>query len=180
MNPLASIVNEPGKVFWFLAGVVSVQVWQWVKCKWKDRSDPDGAPHHMKKINSYWLAVIVVLTAVAAVSLQNYRTYTFAEQLAKDTRACQIEFNETIRARTQISAENDRWSQLQRKALADWIHDLIFPPPHIAVLPPDSGERQEWVLVRTTEADRIIRAAQDEQDENIRNRPSYPDPTCGK
>lgn len=180
MNPLNSIAEEPGKVFWFLAGVLSVQIWQWIKCKWKDRHDPQGAPHKMKKLNTYWLAVVVVLTAIAATSLQNYKTQTFAEQLARDTRACQIEFNETIRTRTQITAENDRWSQIQRKALADWIHDLIFPPPHIAKLSPESSERQNWVLIRTAEADHTIREAQAEQDENIRNRPHYPDPTCGK
>lgn len=177
MNPLLS---EPDRILWFLAGMFSVQLWQWIKCKWKDRRDPKGAPHKMKKLSGYWVAVVVVLAAIAAVSMQNYQTYTFAEKLARDTRACQIEFNETIRIRTQITAENDRWSQIQRKALADWIHDLIFPPPYIASLDPESGERQDWVLIRTTEAYKVIREAQDEQDRNIRERPAYPDPTCGK
>lgn len=180
MNPLNSIAEEPGKIFWFLAGVLSVQVWQWIKCKWKDRHDPQGAPHKMKKLNTYWLAVVVVLTSIAAVSLQNYKTYTFAEQLAKDTRDCQLEFNQALRVRSQITVENDTWSQIQRKALADWLHDLIFPPPYIGTLPPEHPDRQSWVLIRTAQADTVIREAQEEQDKNIRERPPYPDPTCGK
>ncbi len=180
MNPLSNLFSGPENIFWFVAGILSVQAWQWIKCKWKDRVDPGGAPHRMKRLNWFYIWTSLVLVSVALVGVQNARTYTYAEQLAKDTQACQTEFNQALRARGQINAENDRWSLIQRTALADWIHSLIFPPPDIAALPPESGTRQQWILEQTAKADQIIRQAQDEQDRNIRERPAYPDPECGK
>ncbi|AZS06595.1 membrane protein [Mycobacterium phage JacoRen57] len=181
MTLLNELFSGPENALWFLAGMLSVQAWQWIKSKWKDRVDPVGAPHPMKTLNWFYVWTAVVLVVIAGVGFQGSRTYSFAEQLAKDTRDCQIEFNRVLRERGAISQDNDHWSQVQRKALADWVHDLIFPPPHIAALPPESHERQKWIISRTTLADEIIQAAQKEQDRNKAERPEYPnDPTCGK
>lgn len=180
MPDFSSLFSGPENVFWFVLGIALTYAWQWIKCKWKDYRDPEGKPHIRKSINWFPVAIAFTIIITVAIGVQNQRTYDFATQLAKDTRACQVQFNEALQFNTQITRDNDRWSQIQRKALADWIHDLIFPPPNIAVLPPSDFVRQEWVLARTTEADRVIRNAQLEQDQNIGARKPYPDPTCGK
>ena len=180
MNLLNQLFTGPENILWFVIGVVSVQVWQWIKCKWKDRQDPKGKPHPMKKVNWFYVWTAFVLVVIIGVGFQNARTYSFAEELARTTRECQVEFNQALQFNANITRQNDEYSQIQRKALADWIHDLIFPPPNIAILPVDSEIRQQWNIARTTEADTVIRKAQVEQDINLKERKPYPDPTCGK
>lgn len=180
MNLPNNPFTGPENILWFVGGMISVQIWQWVKCKWKDHKDPKGKPHPMKKFNWFYVWTALVLMVIVGVAFQNARTYSFAEELARTTRECQIQFNEALQFNTQITRDNDRWSQIQRRALADWIHDLIFPPPNIAILAPDDPTREQWMLARTTEADRVIRDAQNEQDLNLKDRKPYPDPTCGK
>jgi len=176
------LFTGPENIFWFMLGIGLTQAWQWIKCKWKDHTDPKGAPHKMKKINWFYVSIVATVAITTFIGVQNQRTYDFATKLANDTRECQIQFNTALRVRGAITQENDKLSRIQRTALADWIHDLIFPPPHIAQLPYDDPGRTEWGLTRTAQADREIRAAQEEQEENDKLRAAnpYPDPECGK
>jgi hypothetical protein len=181
MNPLNELFSGLWYV-WFLGGMVSVQGWQWIKCKWKDHKYPEGAPHKMKKFNWFYVWTTLVLLAIVGVGVGQLRTYTFAEELARETQQCQLEFNQALRARSAITADNDHWSQVQRTALAHWIHDLIFPPPEIASMPIDDPVRQAWGILRTQEADKVIKEAQEEQEKNQQEREAHPLPdlSCGQ
>lgn len=179
----SSIFSGPENVFWFGLGVLSVQVWQWVKAKWKDFKYPKSAPHPFKRAN--WLYVAIAMTWMISIfiGVDNQRTYNFASNLARQVQQCQAEFNTTLRARSVVAEENDNWSQVQRTALGNWLHELLSPPDDIAQLryeDPSNPRVQQWVVDVTRKYDAIIQKAQAEQDLNQKERPTLPDPTCGK
>jgi hypothetical protein len=177
-----TLFSGPENVIWFFFGIASVEVWQWIKCKYKDRVDPEGSPHRMRKLNWFYVTMAATVLITIGIGIQNQRTYEFATNLARDTRECQIEFNRALKVRSDITTDNDKWSQVQRTALATWLHDILFPPPPYSNMAPDDPGRQAWALVRTQEADRIITEAQSEQAHNQveRERNPYPEPACGK
>lgn len=174
----SSLLSGPENVFWFLLGVGSVFSWQWLKAKYRERHNP-GGKRFVLRVNWLYIAVAFIILVTVSVAVQNQNTFTFAKQLAQDTRACQVEFNTALKQRGAITAENDRWSLVQRTALADLVHGLVFLPPDIADLSPENPRRVQYTMDIIAHADKIIREAQQEQDANISKRPSYPDPTCG-
>lgn len=179
----------------FLAGVGGTVLYYRWRDHLLDKRDPANAPHRTR-FRTVWFAAVVTtvvfsfVTAKAWIADENARESLAlsqeiaadAKQTADENRECQRQFNEALRARAAITAENDRLSLMQRDALADWIHDLIFLPTDIAVLAQDDPRRVAYAIARTGEADRIIRAAQDEQRRNEieRKQHPYPEPTCGK
>lgn len=178
-----SISTGPENILWFVLGVVSVQVWQWIKAKYKDHQDPSHSPHPFKRVN--WLYVMIAFTCLLSVfiGVDNQRTYNFASNLAKQVQQCQAEFNTALRTRSLITEENDNWSQIQRTALGSWLHELLSHPVDIAQLryeDPDNPRVQQWIYDITWKYDAIIQEAQEEQNENQRSRPPLSLPTCGQ
>lgn len=165
----------------FIAGMVTVWLWQRAKCWWKNRAD--GGHRRPPKWNPVVLAVAVALVGFATISHQGTENAEAVRHLAIATAKCQEQFNKALRIRGQITIDNDKWSRVQREALASWIHDLIFPPAPYASMKPDDPQRTAWTIVRTQQVDREIAQAQEEQRKNDeeRSKPEnqYPEPTCG-
>lgn len=163
----------------FLVGILAVWVWERIKlvCIRKRFGKRMRPP----RWNPLVVAVAVAVMGFLFIADQNSENARAVRDLAIQTQRCQKEFNETLRVRGAITADNDRLSLVQRREFATWLHDIIFPPDNIAALPIDDPVRQEWGLTRTAQADAVIRRAQEEQDKNDqeRARNPYPEPTCG-
>jgi len=186
LQALAGLFSLSGLISFF-AGIGVTRVYYWFRCRHLDKVDPRHRPH----VNRYrglvllW-GLVFVLTGYMGVQYQV--TQTRVRNLSQETQDCQREFNTALIARSRIAAENDTWSAIQRRALADWLHEILLPPPHIADLrlnDPAFGSNPEyvqWSIDVTTKYYNIIQKAQDEQDENVRERAGHPlpEPTCGK
>lgn len=179
MNPLANLFSGPENIFWFVAGFLSVQVWQWIKCKWKDYFDPEGAPHRMKRINWFYVWTSLVLIAIVGVGIQNQTTYTFAERLAKSVSDCQIEFNTALVANRELNSED-------RKLMVAWQQATFDRAQQLTYLQQTYGPADDEYLrlkgrvdaeyfkdISQIEADRVKNEAE-------RSKVPYPEPTCGR
>lgn len=150
----------------FFSGVGSACLWHVIKQRYIKHREPAD------------LRIVGIIAGVAAlvfIGMQN-------TQLASEVRDCQREFNHALRARAQISAENDEVSQTQRRIVFDWIHNLIFPPPPFDVMSTDDPRRQDYGLTITIQTEKLFRTSLAKQDElqAERDRRPLPDPTCGK
>ena len=176
-----SIFSGPENILWFVLGVVSVQVWQWIKAKYKDHLDPGHRPHPFKRVN--WLYVTIAFTWMLSIfiGVDNSRTYNFAANLARDVQKCQEEFNSALRARSDLT-EWDRklGAQWQQKTL-EHLDAIANPPPNIARLAPEDPQRLEYddeqddkyfAVVTELEIQRRVNELQ-------RQANPLPDPTCG-
>jgi hypothetical protein len=108
--------------------------------------------------------------------------------LTTEVKSCQAEFQMSITRYAEISKDNDHWSQVQRTALADWLHGLLNPPPDIRKLmlaEPGAYNADpryiDWAIGLSQHYDGIIQQAQVEQDENQKEWESHPlpPPNCG-
>lgn len=163
---------------YFFAGFVSSLVLYWIWCM-----------IHNKQwyINWRYVGIAVGVSMVVFVSLQTQVAYTVAAQTASEVQVCQREFNLTLRQRSAISEDNDHWSQVQRKAMSDWLFAILVPPPDIAEIranDPNFGSNPrylKWGIDVTTKYSNIMQDAQHEQDLNMIERAKHPlpEPTCG-
>lgn len=168
----------------FLLGLVCYRVY----CVWKarqlDKAEPlpAGDKHHVAGISRIWVAGVIAVGVALYSIAETQDNANRVSALSESTVACQREFNETLRERSRIAEQNDRLSLVQRDALADWIHELLNPPPEIAGLNPSEKDRQEWGLRITERYYGIIRFAQQRQRELAVERLAHPlpEPTCGK
>ena len=171
----------------FLLGVGATKGYYYVRCRMLDKSDPEHKPHSKpsKSLIVLW-ALVFLMTGVTGI--QGYETANEVRQLAADTKECQNQFTEALIARARISADNDKWSAIQRKAIADWLREILLPPPDIAKIrndDPNFGTNPryvQWSFDVTTKYYNIIQEAQDEQDQNVAERAQHPlpEPSCGK
>lgn len=166
--------TSPGGILAFVLGIISAIVYHGLLKPWW--CNKHG--HHLSYKISIKLTNVIMAIAALAIMWTGVR-YT---ELASEVARCQTEFNTALRVRGEITQDNDRLSLIQREALANWIHDLIFPPPPYDKMDVTDRNRQAWATFRTVEADRTIRHAQEEQQQNDKERSEhpYPDPTCGR
>lgn len=176
MNPLNDLLS-PANILWFIAGMLSVQAWQRIKCKWKGHYHPrpDGKPYPMKKLNWFYVWTTLVMLIIVAVGLH-------AEQLAKDTAVCQYQFNRALVASREINNE-DRALRLEwEQATLKRVSSLINPPPGVdSTIDPDYIQYKDYVDREYFRSIRDIdkrRAANDDRRSLPENQ--YPEPTCGK
>lgn len=156
---------------------------------------PNGEKHHMPSVNRTWLASAIALGVVAWSIFQIEVTARRTDTIINDARTfsaqvkdCQREFNAALAARSKIAADNDKWSAIQRKALGDWLFEILNPPPDIGQIRAtdpnfQSNPRyQQWGIDVTQHYYTIINHAQREQDDNIAEREQHPlpEPTCGR
>lgn len=178
----SSIFSGPENILWFVFGVLSVQVWQWVKAKYKNYKWPSGAPHGYKKIN--WLYVSIALTFMITtfIGVQNQLTYEYAKRLAQNVRSCQIEFNSALKARSDITdqdrALNAQWQKTTLKAIGA----ISNMPPAIAHAPIGSPAMADYedkifdqYFSEITEIELQRRV-----NEQIRSQIQLPEPGCGR
>lgn len=176
-----SIFSGPENLLWFALGVISVQVWQWVKAKYKDYIEPDKRPHPFKRVN--WLYVAIAFTWMLSifVGVDNQRTYNFAANLAKDVQRCQLEFNTALKYRADINAADRELGIKWQQATTDRASKLSNPPPNIQRMEPDDPERLEYEDEVEHDYYLIIQALEVQRQVNEMRWTStpLPEPTCG-
>jgi hypothetical protein len=161
-----------------------------VKAGWLNRRRPlpGGLKRHADGVNSSWLTRVlaagIIVYSLVQVQATAHRTDVIindARTFSAEVQECQRQFNGALRARAAITTENDYLSQVQRTALADWLHDLLFPPPEVVKLDRTGPAYNQWALNLTQRYYGIIADAQAKQDENNRERAAHPlpEPTCG-
>lgn len=148
----------------FCAGVIAATVYHWTKTRimgWR--------------MSFRWKYAAIPLTAAVVV---------FIAAQTQENANCVREFNQILRVRAQITEDNDHWSAVQRKALGDWLKDILNPPADMLQLrrqDPNDPRYQQWAFDTTEHYSVIIQQAQTEQDENAAERKQHPlpAPTCG-
>lgn len=145
----------------FLIGVGATSIWHLAKAKMQG-----------KVIIFKWqyVALPMAITVMMYIAVQTQQNAN-----------CVREFNQVLRERSAVTADNDRLSQQQRKLIYDWIHELIFPPPDIAQLEGSNPAREKWAIAQTVETDKHFRESLEQQQENDERRAAHPlpPPTCG-
>lgn len=148
----------------FIAGAGAACLYQSVKARFQGRSVVFKWPY---------FTIPLALGVVAFVAIQ-----------VQQNADCVREFNQTLRVRSQISEDNDRWSMVQRKAFGDWLKTILAPPADMLELrrdDPYNPRYQQWAFDITEHYSAIIQQAQTEQDQNAAERANHPlpPPTCG-
>lgn len=164
-----------GGFFCFLVGFLTCYLGHAVKQRYLHRR-----PH----ISWLRAGIAVGIAVIVLTSFQSSIAYNLANETATEVQQCQKDFNVALRARAKLAEENDRWSQVQRKALGDWLHAILLPPPDIAALRvtnPNDVKVTEWGIRITTYYSEIVQHAQQQQDAALAERARHPlpDPTCG-
>lgn len=176
-----SIFIGPENVLWFALGVISVQVWQVIKAKYKDYKDPDHTPHPFKRVN--WLYVAIAMTWMISIfiGVDNQRTYNFAANVAKDVQRCQAEFQQALKYRSDLVDSDRKLGSLWQQKTLDHLARISNPPADIARLAPEDPKRLEY---DDNEDDRYFAEVteleiQRRVNELQRQANPLPDPTCG-
>lgn len=163
-----------GNFLYFLTGFGFAYLQHYLRAKLK---------HKQIQIRWQLAGIAIGVAAIIIVTFQTQIAYTTAKQTAQEVQDCQREFNTALKARAQITTENDELSQTQRRIVFNWIHALIFPPAPYNTMPTDDARRQAYGYTLTIETEHQFQASLDRQDELQRQRDASPlpaDPTCGK
>lgn len=138
--------------------------------------------HSEFRVNFRYAGIAVGIAVLVFMSLQTQRAYTLAAETAQEVQECQREFNMSLRARAQITTENDSVSIDQRMIVYNWIHNLIFPPAPYNTMETNSPERQAYGLRITQETDKLFQDSIERQNDLQSKRDNHPlpDPLCGK
>jgi hypothetical protein len=157
--------SGPQCLAWFLLGVFTPQIWQYIKVRWLDWRHPEEKPHGVRVFNFFWISVIVVAVVMLWVSIRTEQTYE-----------CQQKVNNILAQWVRINGENDKAFMEQQDAQTQWMHDLIFPPSDIAILNPNDPRRVAWGIMRTNQVYDIIHENQVKLKVNIAIREAHPIP----
>lgn len=184
MTSVLSIIYSPVFLAGTIFGAILMRLIQHAQCRWKNahRPLPNGVRRTVPGIDPKWIGAVMAVGTLGYVLFQGQQTHDQTVALSDATKACQVEFNTALRARSQITIENDKISRQQREVVYDWMHQLIFPPPDIAVLPGSDPRREKYALDLTLRTDDLLRASIAEQREIDQRRADnpYPEPSCGK
>ena len=197
MTPVLELIYSFPFITGLLVGITAQRVYAHVMCRYANVHHPlpGGKRRRVPGISRTWVAGLVLLATLGYVLLQTGQTEAKYRGLARDVANCQREFNQALKARSAITAENDRLSVKQRDlltALDDasgvWVGRLLNPPDSIAALSPDDPRRQAWnedvtrvYYQRATELRTEIADVRKEQTrlQDERNQHPLPEPTCG-
>lgn len=156
-----------------VVGMVLQRTWCFVRARWLDhkRPLPGGGHRHVPGFSKVWVVGAMVTLVMG---------YYIVETQRIDN--CQAQFGDAVAARSAITAENDNLSRQERSAFANWLRDLLNPPPEIAAQSPDDPDRQLWGLQRSQFWYGQIASLEAQQEANDRERANnpIPDPTCGR
>lgn len=155
----------------------------------------------MLKIDPRAFGLIICLLFVGWSVYQTQANTTGNAQNAAEAKAfagrvqdCQARLIEAIIEGRRLTTENDRLSREERGKLADlaryqaeWIGRLLDPPPEVKKLPTSDPVRERYGLDvtrgffnRAAEVNQRIEQIHREQNQNDRERPALPDPSCGE
>jgi len=176
-----SIFSGPENVFWFALGVVSVQVWQVIKAKYKDYQDPGHSPHPFRRINWLYVMIALIWLISIAIGVDNQRTYDYARGLARDVQQCQVEFNTALRERNRINEVDKSLSIRWQEATLKYVNSLANQPMNIARLPAEDVRR---LVYENSVNDAYLRVITDLEiqrraNELQRQQTPLPEPSCG-
>lgn len=168
----------------FLGGILATYIYCWAKDRYHDRTDPMHKPHRtaFRSMLLLWMLVYIV---VGYIALQQQAQSMAVHRLAEKTEHCQQEFMQGLKNRAQAADESDKWSNIKTGAVAEWMHNLTFPPPEMAArrtTNPQDPIYIKWALGMTDHYFEIIDNANQQQQEAIDYRRTHPlpEPTCGK
>ncbi|AKF14280.1 hypothetical protein SEA_VINCENZO_18 [Mycobacterium phage Vincenzo] len=180
-----------------VVGVVGQRAYAHGVAKYQDVHHPLPSGRHRKVpgISRVWVAGLVLLATLGYVLLQTGQTEAKYRGLARSMYDCQREFNQALKARSQITTENDRISTQQRdlftaldEAAGTLVDRQLNPPADIAALPMDSPRRLAWnedvarvYYQRTSKLRGQIADLRAEQTRLQHERAAHPlpEPTCG-
>lgn len=179
IKSFASLFSAPG-IIGFLLGVLCEYTFLKLRCKYLDKTRPEEGKHKVKIKRVYWVWALVFIV-IGGLTYKTQTTYDLTSKIANDNKQCQKEFFDTLQTRSKIGEDNDHWSYVQRTALADWLNEILNPPADIVALDRRGSGYDEWAENTTRYYFNIIHKAQEEQNENIKERADhpYPEPTCG-
>ncbi|AGU92036.1 hypothetical protein BANE1_18 [Mycobacterium phage Bane1] len=197
MTPVLELIYSFPFVTGLLVGIAAQRVYAHAMCRYENTRHPlpGGRKHHVAGINRMWLAGLVLLATLGYVLLQTGQTEAKYRGLARDVAHCQTEFNAALRARSNITAENDELSVKQRDLLTQLdeaagvlVNRQLNPPSAIAALPMDDPRRLAWnedvtrvYYERTQKLREQIGELRRQQNDLLedRRRHPLPEPTCG-
>lgn len=162
-----------GGFLYFLAGFGAAYALSCVRAKLR---------HKTIKIPWQLAGIAIGVCAIIITTFQSSGAYNQSRQTAAAVQSCQREFNEALRARSQITSENDSLSQEQRGILFVWIHDLLFPPKPFSDMDTADPRRQAYALQRTFETEASFEASIARQNAILGQRAQHPLPdlACGE
>jgi hypothetical protein len=115
-------------------------------------------------IGSLWIIVGLVSGLVISTSIRE--------------ESCDQQFRSALVERARINDQADKLDQLQRQALADWIHDFSSPPPGADVY---GADRLAWLATVSVRAMERFNQLKTAHDDAVAERAKHPIPelTCG-
>ena len=136
-----------------VAGVAGRRLYCYSRARWLDQHAPlpGGEHHNPGHLNRVWVGGLVAVAIMGYSVLKVQETQDRTLELTHQLAVCNNEFNEALRARSNISTQDNNLStQISdiRSQIDDstgnWINRLINPPPDIAGLPAAAERRLEW------------------------------------
>lgn len=124
-------------------GIFGYRFTCWLIARHQDHVDPlpNGEKRAIGSISRVWIGGLVAVAVVGYVLLQVSDTEKHYVQLGQEMRRCQVEFQGTLTARSNIATENDRLYREKLDLLAElgdaqsiWIGRLINLPGELSGL----------------------------------------------
>jgi len=164
----------------FMTGVLLTRCYYFGRDKWMDRVDPANAPHH-RVWKSVVMAGALTVLAVLYIGVQTQKTHDATLDLAQSTRYCEQQFNSAFSARSRALDEADSYADQERRALVDWLTQIVDPPPDVAATHTTDPAYQGWARAITQIYLDRITALQNERQAalNKRGAIALPDAKCG-
>lgn len=196
MNSVLHTIYSAEFAIGAVTGAFLMKLYQWWYCRHLDRIHPlpGGVHRHVPGVNVPMLGVMMAVLSLGYVLFQTTETEERYKGLADRAGRCPTVFQQNIAARSNITAENDRLSVIQRDKLTEldeltgeWIHRLLYPPPHLANTNLNDPGRQGYTITVTRiyeEAASKLRsdisALRDQQSRLAAERAQHPvpDPSC--
>lgn len=157
----SELFTTPAHIGYLLLGMSIAWAWQ------------GGRAYVQNRKLTFNMKPLIILLCVGILAFITVSTHRNNE--------CIQQFNEVLRVRSAIATENDQLSIDQRKIVFNWMHSLVFPPPHIAPLENTDPRRQQWAIQLTLDADDAFAKSLERQRINEEERAKHPlpNPTCG-
>lgn len=166
----------------FIAGVACTLAYCWLHDRWKDRSEP-WAGRHRTRFRSLTLLWVLIFVIAGYDSAQQYSTASDLKHLAAKTAGCQRDFFDVLKRRSDANDETDNWSAKKTEAIANWMHEITFPPANIIAHREVRDQvYQQWLWDTTGKYFALIDQADQEQKDALKRRQELvlPEPTCAK
>ena len=157
------------------------------RCEARDRRRRESKFHQI--ITHPLLLLWTFLFVLAAfLGFQQYTTSNNVRILAEETRACQVDFNQAIRVRSEINSQNDLLNRRIVISIEKYLYARLNPPPEVNALKLNDEDWQhdprtlQWELgVNRVFYDEMLAIKSEKvRTEHERAMNPLPEPSCGK